>query len=419
VSGPHAERPLPKAAQTAVERWRARFGGDAAEPDLVACAPGRINLIGEHTDYNDGLVLPMAVDRAVALAGCPVPGTRARLWSAYGEPEAELDLVGDALCAPAPPATLPRWARYIWGALAELQVISGRPDMPAFEAAIAGDVPIGGGMSSSSALTVAATAFAAAVAGIALTPIELARLAQRGEQRGSGVRGGIMDQMTACLGRAGHALLLDCRSLAYDYIALNLPDVLLVTYDTCVPHELAASEYNVRRLECEQAVALLAPVLEAETPGRRVTALRDVALEDLARYGGLLPQVLLQRARHVVRENGRVEYAALELQAGRAGRTSGLGVLLYASHASLRDDYAVSCPELDAVVEIAANVPGVVGARMMGAGFGGSVLILVQREAWPRLEQALAQEYPERTGRTGLAYVCASADGAAVARASN
>jgi galactokinase len=413
---PGAGRSLPASARTAVEHWRTRFGDPGDDPDIVAWAPGRINLIGEHTDYNDGMVLPLAVDRSVALAGRPRSGTRARLYSAFGGTLAEVDLMSTALLAPSPPATLPRWARFVWGVLAEAQKHFSLKALPAFEVAIAGDVPVGGGMSSSSALCVATAAYVCAITGRTQPPVELARLAQRGEQRGSGVRGGIMDQMTACLGRADHALLLDCRSLVYEYIPLRLPGMLLVVYDTHVPHELAASEYNTRRGECEQVVTLLVPLLAKESPRRHILALRDVTIDDLTRYGSVLPDVLLRRARHVVSENARVERAASAL---REGAVDALGTLLYGSHASLRDDYAVSCAELDAAVEIAASVPGIVGARMMGAGFGGSALILVRREAWPALERALAREFPARAGHAGTAYVCASADAASEARLSS
>ncbi len=402
---------MPAPARTAIERWQSRFAGSGTQPALVTWAPGRINLIGEHTDYNDGLVLPLAVTYRVAVAGRSVPGQRARVYSTRDDAVVELDLSRASLLAPGPEPTLPRWARYVWGALGALAARAGMAELPAFEAAIAGDVPVGGGMSSSSALTVAALAFAAALAGSEFSSVELAHLAQLGEQRGSGVLGGIMDQMTACLGREGSALLLDCRSMTYEYIPLRLPNTLLVAYDTRVPHELAVSEYNTRRRECEQAVERLAPVLAAETPGRKIAALRDVTPGDMARHDDLLPDTLLWRARHVIAENFRVERAADAL---REGEVAVLGGLLYASHESLRDNYEVSSPELDAVVEIAASVPGVIGARMMGAGFGGSALILVERTAWPALAEALARDYPRRTGRTGQAHVCASADGVAV-----
>jgi galactokinase len=219
-----------------------------------------------------------------------------------------------------------------------------------------------------------------------------------------------MDQMSACLARAGFALLLDCRATTYDYVPLDLPDAALIAFDTGVPHTLAASAYNQRRAECERAVALLAPVLQRAHPTRQIHALRDILPADLIHHASLLAAPLLQRARHVVTENARVHEAALAL---RQRDLSRLGTLLTASHASLRDDYAVSCPELDAAVEIAAAVPGVLGARMMGAGFGGSALILARRSALPTLEATLTRDYPPRSGHEGAFYRCQSAGGAA------
>ncbi|MBF6590705.1 MAG: galactokinase [Ktedonobacterales bacterium] len=407
-------QPMPAPVSAAVAAYHALWADEAGNetgtaPLLAAWAPGRINLIGEHTDYNDGWVLPVAVDRHIAFAGRALPGGRARIYSAHFDEVAEFETIRAALVDVAEGAGLPLWARFVRGALAELAALPHAPLTPGFRAAIVGDVPVGGGMSSSTALVVATATFAAALGGPRLTPMETARLCQRAEQRSSGVLGGIMDQVSACLGRAGYALLLDCRTQAYAYIPLSLTDVALVAYDTGVPHLLAESAYNQRRAECLEVVGVLAAVLEAETPGRSVRALRDVVMADLQRHGALLSPTLLARARHVVSENARVERAAAVL---RAGEMSALGALLSASHASLRDDYAVSCPELDAVVAIARTVPGVVGARMMGAGFGGSALIVVERAALDRLEATLADEYPRRTGRLGTWHRCRVAGGA-------
>jgi galactokinase len=217
-----------------------------------------------------------------------------------------------------------------------------------------------------------------------------------------------MDQAASCLGRPDHAMLLDCRSLAYDYIPMRLPGILLAVYDTGVSHSNASSGYNERRRQCEEAVAILAHAIAAETPTRAIHSLRDLTADDLARHGHLLSDVLLRRARHVITENARVLLAVAALT---SGDTTTLGALLYASHTSLRDDYEVSCPELDAVVEIARAIPGVVGARMMGGGFGGSALILVQHDAQPALESALARDYPLRTGHTGAMHICQVAGG--------
>jgi galactokinase len=207
-----------------------------------------------------------------------------------------------------------------------------------------------------------------------------------------------MDQATACLGRAGHAIQLDCRSLAYDYIPFNLPDTALIVCDSGVRHDLATSAYNERRHQCAEATVLL-----AQAAGRKdqIVALRDVTAQEFEQYGSVLPPILRRRARHVISENSRVHAAAAAL---RAGDVRQLGDLMNASHISLRDDYEVSSPELDALVAIATTLPGVWGARMMGAGFGGSIVALVSQEAIPALSATIAQEYPARTGHQATLY---------------
>ncbi len=401
--------PLPAPAQRAIAAYRerlARHDASPHEPVTVAWAAGRANLIGEHTDYNEGYVLPVAIDRVVAIAGRPLSGTMTRCYSVHHERYAAFDSSASALLAPPLPAPRrgPLWPRYVQGVLAELASLPGQSRAtPAFEAAVAGDIPVGGGLSSSAALDVAVATFAAALGGPALPPIETARLCQRAEHRSAGVLVGIMDPVASCLARPAHALLLDCRSLAYEHVPFNLPGVSLAVFDTGVPHTLARSGYNERRAQCEQAVAPLAPVLAREDPPRLVRSLRDVTVDDLTRHAALLPDPLLRRARHVISENARV-LAAVE--ALRHGDATVLGALLAASHASLRDDYAVSCPELDVAVEIAAATPGVLGARMMGAGFGGSVLILARESALSLLGATFASKYPSRVHRSGALYIC-------------
>jgi galactokinase len=395
---------LPEPAQRALAAYLERFGrpGDA-RPITVAWAPGRINLIGEHTDYNDGLVLPVAVDRYVALAGRPTTaGATTACYSVHHQRAASFGASHSAL-RNARRRRLPLFARYVRGVLAELAELPGAPRVPAFDAAIAGDVPVGGGMSSSAALTVASATLAAALGGPTLDPLDTARLCQHAEQFSTGVQVGIMDQAASCLGRPGTALFLDCRTLAYEHVPVALPGIALAVFDTGVPRSLAAVGYNERRAQCEAAVALLAAAVYAEQPERSIAALRDITPVDLARYGHMLPEPLLRRARHVVAENERVREAVAALRAGDAVR---LGTLLDASHASLRDDYEVSCPELDAAVEIGRSVPGVLGARLMGAGFGGSALLLVRDDTLPALEAVLASAYPARTRRTGTLHIC-------------
>jgi len=403
---------LPAPARQAVAAYRQRFERSDhhdARPIAVAWAPGRVNLIGEHTDYNDGYVLPLAVDRYVALAcRTAIHGGTTTCFSVHHQRAASFGASRSALGDPRR-RRLPLFARYIRGVLAELAALPGAPRLPpAFDAAIAGDVPVGGGMSSSAALSVAVATLAAALGGPALDPLATAALCQRAEQQSAGVRVGIMDQAASCLGRPGVALFLDCRTLAYEHVPLALPGVALAVFDTGVPRSLAAVGFNERRAECEAAVARLASAILAEQPARAVSALRDVTLDDLTRHGPSLPDPLRRRARHVVTENARVGAAVEALRAADAPR---LGALLDASHASLRDDYQVSCAELDEAVAIARAVPGVLGARLMGAGFGGGALLLAREAALPALDAALASLYPARTGRVGALHVCRSTGG--------
>lgn len=386
----------PRVARVASALFRQRFGPTDDAPLAVGWAPGRVNLIGEHTDYNEGYVLPAAVSRMVALAGQPADEPFATIYAAQRGEVARVALP-DGVGAPP-------WARYplaVWRRLAEE---GAAPSTRGFRAVIHGDVPLGAGLSSSAALEVATAMFARALGGAALAPLAVARLCQRAEQEGAGANVGIMDQATACLGRPQRAILLDCRSLDYDYLPARPPSAVWLVFDTGAPHSVAASEYNARRAQCEAAVARLAPALEREAPGRRVTALRDVTAVDLSRHSALLDATTLRRARHVVSEIERTLRAA---EALRAGDAATLGALLNASHASLRDDYAVSGPELDTAAEIAQGTPGVLGARMMGAGFGGSVIALVRREAVVGLRGRLAAEYPRRTGLHGAVIPCA------------
>lgn len=390
----------PRVARVACQFYRRQFGVSEQEPLAVAWAPGRVNLIGEHTDYNEGYVLPAAINRLVALAGRPADEPYAMLYSAHHHEMARVWL-GDAGGDDTP---IPLWARYVQAVWRQLALVGAAPPAPGFSAVIFGDVPLGSGLSSSAALEVASAMFARALGGVTLAPMAVARLCQQAEQEGAGVRVGIMDQAASCLGMPHHAILLDCRTLDYTRLPARMPGAAWVVFDTGAPHTLASSEYNVRRGQCEAAVSRLALILERETPGRTIRALRDVTAGDLARHGGLLDETLLQRARHVVTENERTLRAADVL---RAGDVEAMGDLLNASHASLRDDYAVSGRELDAAVEIAQETPGVLGARMMGAGFGGSIIALVRRDAQLALRARLTDEYPRRTGRAGVVLACA------------
>jgi galactokinase len=334
--------------------FRERTGRD---PEGVWAAPGRVNLIGEHTDYNDGFVLPAAIDRLVLVAAGRRAGGRLRLWSLQAGPPADLELAGIG------PGKVGGWAAYPAGvawALGQAGV-----ELAGADLVVDGDVPPGSGLSSSAALECATATALADLGAAGLDPVALAGLARRAENEVVGVPSGVMDQMVSMLGRAGHALFLDTRSLGTEQVPLPLEaaGLCLLVIDTRAGHRLVDGAYADRRAACEAAAATLG-----------VPALRDATVALLERHAAALGDPGLRRARHVVTENGRV-LAAVELL--RAGDLDRLGPLLAASHASLRDDYEVSSPELDTAVE-AAVAAGAVGARMTGAGFGGSAIALVE-----------------------------------------
>lgn len=357
-------------------------------------APGRVNLIGEHTDYNDGFVLPVAINRQVMLAARPRADDRVRLWSVQFEQDSEFALEGIAPDAAAP------WSNYVRGVAQTLKQEGLAPC--GMDAVIAGDVPIGSGLSSSAAIEVATAVTFQGLCGLEMEPVRLALLCQRAENEFVGMKCGIMDQYIATLGRRGHALLIDCRSLEYEAVPLPA-GVSVVVCDTMKRRGLVDSEYNTRREECERGVELLREHLP------RVTALRDVTSEDLARYGEALPPVVRRRCRHVVSENERVLSAVAAL---RAGDVAAFGELMDASHASLRDDYEVSCRELDVMVEVARGVPGCLGARMTGAGFGGCTVNLVRAGQAAEFGRAVGEGYLREMGVTPEVYICEASAGA-------
>jgi galactokinase len=335
-----------------VAAFRERTGRD---PDGVWAAPGRVNLIGEHTDYNDGFVLPAAIDRQVVAAAGRRDGGRLRAWSLQAGPPADLELDGIG------PGKVEGWAAYPAGvawALGQAGVDVGGADL-----VVDGDVPAGAGLSSSAALECATATALADLHGAGLDRAALAGVARRAENEVVGVPSGVMDQMVSMLGRAGHALFLDTRTLGTEQVPLPLEaaGLCLLVLDTRAGHRLVDGAYADRRAACEAAAATLG-----------VGALRDATLEQVEAAAGALGDERFRRARHVVTENARVLEAVGLLRAGGLDR---LGPLLAASHASLRDDYEVSSPELDTAVE-AAVAAGAVGARMTGAGFGGSAIAL-------------------------------------------
>jgi galactokinase len=374
----------------AVEGFQARFG---TPPTFVASAPGRVNLIGEHTDYNDGFVFPAAIDRGTAVAIGPRDDDRLVMRSGSGGPE------GSFPVSRLYPSEDRAWTDYLIG-VASLLRDRGK-ELRGANLCVHGNVPRGAGLSSSAALELA-TAFALIrLNGLDVPPIDVIRLCQRAEHEFAGVKCGVMDQFIACLGKRGHALLLDCRSLDYDQVPIP-PGVQVLICDTGVRRSLAVSEYNARRAECDAGVRLLS----ARIPGIR--ALRDLSMDQLREFGDLLDPVIRRRCAHVVEENQRVVLASRAL---RAGDLSEFGKLMYDSHLSLKTQYEVSCAELDLVVDICAEAEGVFGARMTGAGFGGCAICLVRDGAVESVVARLSEEYPRGSGKNPSVYVCSVDDG--------
>jgi len=373
-----------------VAQFKRLFG---AEPRLFR-APGRVNLIGEHTDYNEGFVMPAALNLATFVAAAPWPDRRLRVHSLALAASTEFDL-DDRW-----PASRRDWSDYVRGVAAVLQN-EGYP-LTGANLLIDGRVPIGSGLSSSAAIEVATALALTTLGGVTIPLLEVARLCQRAENDYTGARCGIMDQFVSCFGRQGHALMLDCRSLEATYLQLP-PSVRLVICNTMVRHELAAGEYNERRASCERAVKAIGKIL----PDLR--ALRDLNLESLEHHRSLLTDVDFRRCRHVIKENARVKDAAEALKCLNLVR---IGELMYLSHESLDRDYEVSCEELNIMVEVASRLNGVLGARMTGGGFGGCTVNLVQTEELSEFTEQIVSGYQARTGLTPLVYVCSAAEGA-------
>jgi len=378
---------MPTAAERAVAAFRAGFG---REPTLRARAPGRVNLIGEHVDYSDGFVLPLAIDRAVVVAAAPGATSALRAHVA--------DLAErDSFDAAAPFQAAAGWRDYVRGVAAVLREAG--IAVPPADLAIAGDVPRGGGLSSSAALEVAVARALLALAGASLDPLELARLCRRAEVEKVGVACGIMDQCASILGREGFAILLDCRSLAVRPIPMPAEAVLVVS-DSGTRRSLQSSAFNQRFRECAEASALLG-----------VAALRDVPFGALDRLLPSLPEPLRRRTRHVVQEIARTLQTAAALE---QGDLAAVGRFMNGSHQGLRDDYEVSTPELDALVAAARAQPGVHGSRMSGGGFGGCIISLVSRDTLEGFAERVAEQYRGVTGREAKSFAVRPSAGADV-----
>ncbi len=377
-------------ADSLAERFEQAFG---VKPRVFR-APGRVNLIGEHTDYNDGFVMPSAIGFYTWIAASPRPD--GILHARSEEFHEMIDLSLQELAGP------PRkhWSDFVRGVAAVLQSRGYR--FSGANLIIEGQVPMGAGLSSSASLEVAIALALLSTSPTNAAPLELAKMCQRAEHEYVGTRCGMMDQFIAVFGQVDHALMLDCRSLQAE--SLVIPhDVRLVICNSMVKHVLASGEYNRRRADCETGVGILKKSLP------QVTALRDVSPRQLESHRQELPDVVYRRCRHVTTENQRVLDAAGAL---RSGNLDEFGRLMYESHRSLRDDYEVSCKELDLLVDIASECKGVYGSRMTGGGFGGCTITMVDSNHANEFQQKLSKRYQDATSITPAIYVCSAAQGA-------
>lgn len=366
------------------DRFRDLF---AVDPESLVRAPGRVNLIGEHTDYNDGFVLPMAIDREVRIALRKRTDGLVRVHSLDLDDQAEFRL-GDIELGVG-------WIEYLKGVARSL-ALDGH-ELSGFDGVVSGNLPRGSGLSSSAALELAAARAFRATSGFPWDPARMARACQRAENEWLGVSSGIMDQLASAAGKAGHALLIDCRSLETTAVPLPQGTAVLVL-DTGTRRKLVGSAYNERREQCETVARRLG-----------VPALRDVSIEQLEAASGELAPLLYRRARHVVSENERTLKAARSMQSGDA---TTVGRLMNLSHESLRDDFEVSSEALDAIVAAARAQSGCFGARLTGAGFGGCAVALVASEAAVGIGERVRDDYLEATGMRAQVYLCEAADGA-------
>jgi galactokinase len=365
-------------------------------PRWIAAAPGRVNVIGEHTDYNDGFVLPMAIERYTVIAAAPATNgaTKIQLRSTLEDGVISLDLT--QTMKPAPKGA---WSNYPVGVIAGFLASGAKPS--GFDALIDSTVPLGGGLSSSAALEVSIATLLEAIAGRKLDPMDKALLCQKAEHDYAGMPCGIMDQFISVMGKQDHLLLLDCRSRKPELVPMTDRSKALLIINTNVKHELTGGEYAKRRAQCEQAANILS-----------LPSLRDATADMLMRARGRMEEVVFRRARHVIGEIERTLHAA---EAVRASNWPTVGQLMYASHASLRDDYEVSCPELDAVVDIAQAIGpkgGVIGCRMTGGGFGGCAVAMVNADAVTGISDRIASDYESRTNIKPTLFVSRPAGGA-------
>lgn len=372
-----ATLPLTELAAQAQAKFTSQFGQPAT---IIVAAPGRVNLIGEHIDYCDGFVLPLALERYIVIAARPNDTTTARLATAMEEGVVSVDL------SQAPAVSEPKWSNYIRGVLAGFRD-RGLWPVPGFDAIYLSSVPVGGGLSSSAAIECATATLLEALLGVELDKTEKALLAQKAEHEFAHVPCGIMDQFASTFGKQDHLVLIDCRSAIPTLVPFHAPDLAILVANTKVSHELSDGGYALRRKQTEMGLAIIGK-----------SSWRDVTEADLAAAKDKMDEVVYRRARHVVGEIARTVAAAKALE---SHDFAALGPLMAASHDSLRDDFNVSCVELDILVEIARNLGvegGVIGARMTGGGFGGSTVTLCKADRAAAIAAALSRNYQAKTG---------------------
>jgi len=364
-------------------------------PRWIVAAPGRVNVIGEHTDYNDGFVLPMAIEFYTVMAADLSSSSSSSFFDTLFKETAQIEVSQPVLRGD------PKWSNYIRGVIAGFQQRGEK--IPALDVLVHSTVPLGGGLSSSAALEVSTATLLETAIGKKVDPVEKALLCQKAEHEFAGMPCGIMDQFISVMGRKNHLLLLDCRSRRTELVPLDDPSVAVLIMNTNVKHELTGSEYPTRRRQCEAAAKILG-----------VPSLRDATADALEAAKGKMDPVVYRRARHVIGEIERTVHAA---EGVRASNWPTVGQLMYASHYSLRDDYQVSCPELDAVVEIAKAIGvtgGVYGCRMTGGGFGGCCVALVKADAVEAISKKIAADYKKKIGIEPTIFVSRPAAGATV-----
>jgi galactokinase len=373
-------------------QFKSVFGVSAA---VHAKAPGRVNLIGEHTDYNDGFVMPIAIQYTANILAAPRDDREVHLYSLDFSAQTQFSLDQIEF------DTKQLWSNYQRGVLDQFQKRGAC--LCGANILVQGNVPIGSGLSSSAAIEMATAVAVQSLNRLDLPMVELIKISQRAENQFVGMNCGIMDQFISGMGKTGMALLLDCRSLNFEMIPFPSETYSVMILNTRVKRELTGTEYNERRSQCEEGVRILKEKLP------QIRALRDVSVSDFERYKSLLPSLVKKRCHHVIYENERTQLFANAL---KQKDTNLMGRTLLESHESLRDLYEVSCEELDLMVDLAMSVPGVIGSRMTGAGFGGCAIAMVKKGVESQVEEKIRDTYPSKTGIEPEIYISQPSEGA-------